>query len=174
MVGVSVGGSPQGIPDIRQFTVLETLKSNVRQQDLRCRVLQSARLRALPGWTDEAPGLIRRRVQSAAGSFLSISAVPDQCAQERLQAQEAASEVPVRLPPRVLQLLESFQFSTARVRGGQLFIWQALGMPKHINMRLKRTEHMEVPVGFRNQPDMKGTERGDLLPRPVERSVRQG
>ena len=91
-------------------------------------------------------------MQSAAGSFLAISAVPDQCAQERLQAQEAASEVPIRLPPRVLQLLESFQFSTARVRGRQLFIWQALGVPKHINMRLKRTEHMEVPVVSETNP----------------------
>jgi predicted PurR-regulated permease PerM len=70
-------------------------------------------------------------------------------------------------------LLESLQLSTARVRGRKLFGWQALGMPKHVNMTFKRTEHMEVPFGFRDQPGMKGTERSDLLPRSLKRGVRQ-
>ena len=70
-------------------------------------------------------------------------------------------------------MLESLQLSTARVRGRKLFGWQALGMPKHVNMTFKRTEHMEVPFRFRYQPCMKGTERSDLLPRSVKRSVRQ-
>jgi hypothetical protein len=112
-------------------------------------------------------------VQLAADSFLALSVVPDECAQERLYAQEAASEVAIRLPPGVLQLLESLQLTTARVRGRKLFGWQALGMPKHVNMTFERTEHMEVPVGFRDQPGMKGTERSDLLPRSVKRSARQ-
>jgi hypothetical protein len=107
-----------------------------------------------------------------ADSFVAPSVIFYECAQERLHAQEAASEVAIGLPPGVLQLLESLQLSTARVRGRKLFGGQALGMPKHVNMTCKRTEHMEVPFGFRYQSGMKGTERGDVLPRSVKRSVR--